>query len=73
MDDAQVSKKMPLPPAMRGQGRKPLPEDERTKTHGVRLTPGRIEKFKELGGNKWLAQQIDKEHTKLKRKPTSSA
>lgn len=44
----------------RGQGRKPLPEDQRGKGYAIRLTPARIEKLKLLGGAKWISAQIDK-------------
>lgn len=43
----------------RGQGRKPLPEDQRGKGYAIRLTPARIEKLKRLGGAKWIAKKID--------------
>lgn len=65
MTDAQESKPAPLPPGKRGQGRKPLPEEERGKSHGVRLTPKRIDRFKILGGNQWLSGAIDKAWEKL--------
>ena len=51
---------MTRPMSDRGQGRKPLPEDQRGKVYGVRLTPERIEKLKRLGGAKWISAQIDK-------------
>lgn len=44
----------------RGQGRKPLPEDQRAVVHAVRLTPARIAKLKRLGGAQWLSKAIDK-------------
>lgn len=73
MTDAQETKPAPLPPGQRGQGRKPLPEADKAKSHGVRLTPARIEKFKALGGNKWLAQAVDRDYKKLeKEKPTGN-
>ena len=68
MTDAQETKPEPLPPGKRGQGRKALPEADRAKAHGVRLTPARIEKYKALGGNQWLAGMIDKEYPKLQKK-----
>lgn len=73
MTDAQKTKPSPLPPGQRGQGRKELPEDQKAKSHGVRLTPERIEKYKALGGNKWLAVTVDREYEKLqKKKPTDN-
>jgi len=45
--------------AGRGQGRKPLPEDERTVVATVRLTPARRDKLRRLGAQ-WLAKAIDR-------------
>jgi hypothetical protein len=42
----------------RGQGRKPLPDDQRTVVVTVRLTPGRRDKLRRLGA-KWLATAVD--------------
>lgn len=44
--------------AGRGQGRKPLPDDQRTVVVTVRLTPGRRDKLRRLGA-KWLATAVD--------------
>lgn len=44
----------------RGQGRKPIPEDQRAVAYPMRLTPARIAKLKRLGGAQWIAKQIDK-------------
>lgn len=43
----------------RGQGRKALPEDQRTKPYSVRLTEARIAKLKLLG-SRWLNAAIDR-------------
>lgn len=43
----------------RGQGRKPLPEDERTEVTTVRLTPARKAKLRRLGAG-WLSKAIDR-------------
>jgi len=43
----------------RGQGRKPLPPDQKTRPYSVRLTEARIEKLKMLG-SEWLNKAIDK-------------
>lgn len=43
----------------RGQGRKPLPEDERTEVTTVRLTPARKAKLRRLGAH-WLAKAVDR-------------
>lgn len=51
----------------RGQGRKPLPEDQKGKGYSVRLTPARIEKLKRLGGAQWLSQKIDEAEDKPSR------
>lgn len=73
MTDAIKTKPSPLPPGQRGQGRKELPEDQKAKSHGVRLTAERIEKYKALGGNKWLAATVDREYEKhKKKKPTGN-
>jgi len=45
--------------AGRGQGRKPLPDDERTVVVTVRLTPARRGKLRRLGAQ-WLAKAIDR-------------
>lgn len=42
----------------RGQGRKPLPEGERTLVVTVRLTPARRYKLRRLG-SAWLSKAID--------------
>lgn len=46
-------------------GRKPLPAGQRTTTSSCRLTPEGWAKYKELGGNKWLARMVEREHAKL--------
>lgn len=43
----------------RGQGRHPLPEEERTEVTTVRLTPARKAKLRRLGA-KWLSKAIDR-------------
>jgi len=43
----------------RGQGRKPLPDDERTVVVTVRLTPARRDKLRRLGAQ-WLAKMVDR-------------
>jgi len=43
----------------RGQGRKPLPDEERTIVVTVRLTPARRDKFRRLGAH-WLAKAVDR-------------
>lgn len=52
------------PPNDRGQGRKPLPEDQRTVPGSVRLTPAQWEKFRALGGNEWLRDKVDRARLK---------
>lgn len=42
----------------RGQGRKPLPDDQRTKPYSVRLTEAEYAKFIALGGAVWLREKI---------------
>lgn len=43
----------------RGQGRKPNPPDQKTRSFSVRLTEARIAKLKLLG-TPWLNKAIDK-------------
>jgi len=43
----------------RGQGRKPLPDGERTVVVTVRLTPERRDKLRRLGAA-WLAKAVDR-------------
>ena len=50
----------------RGQGRKPLPPEEKTQPHSVRHTDARWDKLKKLG-SEWLNKRIDK--AKLPDKP----
>lgn len=52
----------------RGQGRKSLPEDQRTKPYSVRLTVARIAKLKLLGSG-WLNAAIDRAKAPLKEEP----
>lgn len=52
----------------RGQGRKPLPEDQRTKPYSVRLTEARIAKLKLLG-SAWLNSAIDRAKVTPKEAP----
>jgi hypothetical protein len=46
------------PPNDRGQGRKPMPENEKTVVGSIRLTPPEWVKFKALGGIDWLRKRI---------------
>lgn len=48
------------PPNDRGQGRKPLPPDERARVGSIRLTPAQWEKLALLGGVAWLREKIDR-------------
>jgi len=43
----------------RGQGRKPLPDEERTVVVTVRLTQARRDKLRRLGAH-WLAKAVDR-------------
>ena len=45
--------------AGRGQGRKPMPDEERTIVVTVRLTPARRDKLRRLGAS-WLAKAVDR-------------
>ena len=44
----------------RGQGRKPLGEDEPTVSFPVKMTASQREKLKRLGGAPWVRERIDK-------------
>ena len=46
------------PPNDRGQGRKPLPDAERSVTGSIRLTAAEWVKFRALGGNEWLRDKL---------------
>lgn len=48
------------PPNDRGQGRKPLSEEEQTVTVSLRMTPALREKLTRLGGAKWVRDKIAK-------------
>jgi len=43
----------------RGQGRKPIKEDQDTVTVSLRLTVGQRDKLARLGGAEWVRQKID--------------
>jgi hypothetical protein len=46
------------PPNDRGQGRKPLPESERSIAGSIRLTAAEWIKFRALGGAEWLRDKL---------------
>lgn len=52
------------PPNDRGQGRKPLPEEERGVVGSVRLTPAEWDKFRALGGPAWLRKALSRARLK---------
>lgn len=54
------------PPNDRGQGRKPLPEDERGVVGSIRLTPAEWEKFRALGAVAWLRPALKRARVKAK-------
>ena len=56
MDDPEQKR----PPNDRGQGRKPLSEDEPTVTVSLRLTLALREKLARLGGAAWVRDRIAK-------------
>jgi hypothetical protein len=49
---------MTRPPNDRGQGRKPLPDDERGVVGSIRLKPAEWEKYRALGGIEWLRAKL---------------
>lgn len=51
---------MMRPPAERGQGRKPLPPEDRAVVHSLRLTAAQWAKFQALGGTAWLRAALQK-------------
>jgi hypothetical protein len=44
----------------RGQGRKPLAQNQRTVMVAIKMTEGQRDRLKALGGSKWVRFQIDK-------------
>jgi hypothetical protein len=48
------------PPNDRGQGRKPLPPEEKVRVRTVRMTDEQWAKFSALGGAAWLRERIDR-------------
>lgn len=48
------------PPNDRGQGRKPISEEETTVTVSLRMTPTQREKLTLLGGASWVREKIDR-------------
>lgn len=46
-------------PNDRGQGRKPIPEEERLVLGSIRLSPQQWKLFRGLGGAKWLRTRLD--------------
>ena len=50
----------PRPPSDRGQGRKPLPPEQRAVSRSVRLTPAQWEQYAGLGGADWLRAAIER-------------
>lgn len=54
-------KQMTRAPSDRGQGRKPLPPDQKTRPYSVRLTDARIAKLQLLKSD-WLNKAIDREN-----------
>jgi hypothetical protein len=51
------------PPNDRGQGRKPIAEDEETVTVSIRVTVSQRAKLELLGGGKWVRERIDRAKT----------
>jgi hypothetical protein len=48
------------PPNDRGQGRKPLPVEDRSVAGSIRLTVAEWAKFRALGGAEWLREKLKK-------------
>ncbi len=46
--------------AGRGQGRKPLDQDDPTVSFPVKMTASQRDKLKRLGGAPWVREKIDK-------------
>lgn len=59
--------KTPRPPSDRGQGRKPLPPELKTKLRSVRLTPVHWSIYDALGGAQWMRETLDAENITLER------
>ncbi len=43
----------------RGAGRKPMQDHEKVQRTQITLPPALMQKFKELGGTKWLKKQVE--------------
>lgn len=63
-----MSRENPVRPySDRNQGRKPLPEAERTKKRGFRLTDEQFAQVQALGGADWLRGAIERAFKRLKK------
>lgn len=51
--------------AGRGQGRKPLSDQEKTVLVSIRMTDKQKSKLKSLGGSAWIRKQIDESQIPL--------
>jgi len=49
---------MTRPPNNRGQGRMPIPEEERLVLGSIRLSPQQWELFRAIGGAAWLRENL---------------
>lgn len=55
------------PPSDRGQGRKPIPAEDRAVNKSIRMKPSHWTMFDELGGLDWLRSTVEAAHKRLKK------
>ncbi|MBB6559597.1 hypothetical protein HNP48_002264 [Acidovorax soli] len=55
------------PPSDRGQGRNPIPPEQKAISKSVGMTQEQWAMFHELGGNKWLRATVEAAHKRLKK------
>ena len=67
MSKAQTPEPAKRPPNNRGQGRKPIPTEERAVNKSIRLKPAHWNMYDELGGVDWLRPAIEAAHKRIKK------
>lgn len=67
MSKAPTPEPAKRPPNDRGQGRKPIPPEERAVNKSIRLKPAHWVMYDELGGLDWLRPALEAAHKRIKR------
>ena len=67
MSKAPTPEPAKRPPNDRGQGRKPIPPEERAVTKSIRLKPAHWNMYDELGGVDWLRPAIEAANKRIKK------